>query len=69
MNWNALGSIVLIGASGVVLALALPGPGWWPLVLLFPPLFLEGLRSSSRWWRAGLLGWFGGILHWMVSCH
>ncbi len=57
----------LAAASGVVLALALPGLNWWPLVFVFPGLFLESLRTPLRWWHAALLGWFAGMVHWMVA--
>ena len=52
--WRAAG---LAGFSGVVLALALPGLNWWPLVFVFPGLFLESLRTPMRWWHAAILGW------------
>lgn len=59
----------LAGCSGVVLALALPGLNWWPLVFLFPGLFLESLQKPMRWWQTLLLGWFAGMVHWMVASH
>lgn len=55
--------------AGVVLALALPGLNWWPLVFVFPALFLESLRPLKRLWQTALLAWFAGMVHWMVASH
>jgi len=54
-------------AAGVALALAMPGPGIWPLVLVFSGLFLEALRGQRIWWRGGLIGWLAGTVHWLVT--
>lgn len=54
-------------AGGFLLALALPGAGWWPLVLLVPALVLEGVSTPRRWWQAAALGWCAGTVHWMTS--
>ncbi|MEN8164052.1 MAG: hypothetical protein ABFS37_07980, partial [Acidobacteriota bacterium] len=64
-----LRSAGLAAFAGVVLALALPGLNWWPLVLVFPALYLGSLRTPMRWWHAALLGWFAGMVHWMVASH
>jgi apolipoprotein N-acyltransferase len=58
---------LLAAASGVVLALALPGPGMAPLLLLFPVLMLEALNRDHGRWRPWLLGFFAGWVHWMVA--
>lgn len=55
--------------SGAVLAGAMPGPGWWPLVLLFPGLLLEALERGEGWRRAALLGWIAGAAHWVIATH
>ena len=57
----------LAAAAGGSLALALPGPGLTPLVLLFPALLLEALERSRGPWQAVLLGWLAGIVHWSVA--
>ncbi len=64
---SVLRSIGFAAGAGVVLALALPGLNWWPLIFMFPALFLESLRTPMRWWYAALLGWFAGMVHWMVA--
>jgi len=53
--------------AGVALALALPGAGLVPLVLLFPGLMLEGLERLPGGWRPWLLGWLAGIAHWTLA--
>jgi apolipoprotein N-acyltransferase len=53
--------------SGVALALALPGAGVAPLVLLFPGLMLEGLERLPGGWRPWLLGWLAGVAHWTLA--
>jgi apolipoprotein N-acyltransferase len=58
---------LLGAASGLVLALALPGWNLWPLLLLFPGLLLEGLDRIDGRWRPLLLGWLGGTVHWAVA--
>jgi apolipoprotein N-acyltransferase len=60
---------MLAAGSGAVLALALPGPGLAALVLAFPILLLEALRGTQSWWRAGLLGWLAGTVHWAIATH
>lgn len=64
-----LRSAGLAAGAGIVLALALPGLNWWPLVFVFPALFLESLRPLKRMWHTALLGWFAGMVHWMVASH
>ncbi|RLE26370.1 MAG: apolipoprotein N-acyltransferase [Acidobacteria bacterium] len=66
---SVLRSAGLAASAGVVLALALPGLNWWPLVFVFPALFLESLRMPMRWWHAAVLGWFAGMVHWIVASH
>ena len=60
---------ILAVLAGVVLALAMPGPGLWPLALLFPGLLLESLERSKGWWQPLLLGWAAGTVHWVVATH
>ncbi len=54
-------------AAGIVLALALPGPGLAILVLAFPGLLLEAIHRSRSPLRAALLGWLAGTAHWIVA--
>lgn len=56
----------LAAASGVALALALPGLAWWPLTVAAPALLLEALRDAGPK-RALALGWFAGAVHWAVA--
>ena len=58
---------LLAAASGLVLALGLPGLGWTPLVVLFPGLLLEAVGRSSGRAMPWLLGWFAGSVHWVVA--
>jgi apolipoprotein N-acyltransferase len=58
---------ILAAASGLVLALGLPGPGWTVLVVLFPGLLLEAIGRSSGRAMPWILGWFAGCVHWMVA--
>ena len=58
---------LLAAASGAAFALALPGAGWRPLILIFPGLLLEALERSPGGRRALLLGWFAGIVHWVIA--
>ena len=58
---------LLAAGSGVSFALALPGAGWRPLILLFPGLLLEALERSPGRWRPFLIGWFAGIAHWVIA--
>jgi len=57
---------LLAAASGLVLALSLPGLGWTLLVVLFPGLLLEAIGRSSGRAMPWLLGWFAGCVHWVV---
>lgn len=66
---SVLRSAGLAACSGVALALALPGLNWWPLVFVFPALFLESLRTPMRRRHAAILGWFAGMVHWMVASY
>jgi len=58
---------ILAALAGLVLALAMPGPGLWPLVFVFPGLLLETLERSQARWRPWLLGWVAGTVHWLVA--
>ena len=58
---------ILAALSGVTLALAMPGAGLWPLVLLFPGLLLEAIERGGGRWRPWLLGWLAGTVHWVVA--
>jgi apolipoprotein N-acyltransferase len=57
---------LLAGGAGVALALALPGPGFVPLVLVVPGLLRRAL-SRARGWRALRLGWLAGSAQWIVA--
>jgi apolipoprotein N-acyltransferase len=52
--------------SGIAMALALPGPGWWPLAFLSPALLLRTLETR-RGWAAFRLGWLAGFSQWVVA--
>ncbi len=60
---------ILAPLAGLVLAMAMPGLGLWPLVLLFPGLLLEALERSGGGWRPWLLGFTAGTVHWVVATH
>ncbi len=60
---------LLAAASGLALALALPGAGWAPLVLVFPGLFLAAVGRTGTWRRAAMAGWLGGTVHWLAGTH
>jgi len=60
---------ILAVVSGLTLALAMPGPGLWPLVVLFPGLLLEAVERRDNGWRSGLLGWLAGTVYWVVATH
>ncbi|MFZ5786095.1 MAG: apolipoprotein N-acyltransferase, partial [Acidobacteriota bacterium] len=53
-------------ASGVAMALAMPGPGLWPLVLLSPALLYRALEGR-RGWFAFRDGWLAGFAQWVVA--
>ncbi len=57
----------LAAGAGLAFALALPGPGLAPFVLLFPVLLLEAVEASRTVRGAALAGWAGGTVHWMVA--
>jgi len=63
------GPLLWAAAAGVTLALALPGPGLGPLVLLFPGLLLASIAGAGSWRSAALAGLVGGTVHWLVSVH
>ncbi len=65
--WTALLPPVLAGGAGVALALALPGAGIAPLVVLFPALLLEAVARASSARGAAFAGWAGGTIHWVVA--
>jgi len=58
---------ILAAASGLALALAMPGPGLGPLALLFPIFLLEAVERGPGRWRPWLLGWLAGMVFWVVS--
>ena len=58
---------LLAALSGLVLALAMPGPGLGPLALLFPIFLLEAIERGSDRWRPWLLGWLAGTVFWVVT--
>ena len=58
---------ILAAGSGLALALAMPGPGLAPLVLLFPVLLLEALQRGAGRWRPWLLGWLAGTVFWALT--
>ena len=62
-NLNAYG---LAAGAGAALALALPGPALWPLVLVAPGL-LQRAIGDRRGWPAFRVGWFGGLVQWLVA--
>ena len=66
MKLERLQPWLLASASGLSLALALPGPGIWPLALLTPGLLRRALSGSSGW-RAFRIGWVAGFAEWVVS--
>jgi len=58
---------ILAAASGLCLALAMPGPGLTLLAFLFPGLLLEAIERSPGRRRPWLLGWLAGTVFWVVS--
>jgi len=56
-------------AAGLALAVALPGPGLSPLVLVFPGLLLASTAAAPGWRSAALAGLIGGTVHWLVTVH
>ncbi|HSL17051.1 MAG TPA: apolipoprotein N-acyltransferase [Methylomirabilota bacterium] len=58
---------ILAALAGLVFALAMPGPGLWPLALLAPGLLLEAVERGGDRWRPWLLGWLAGVVHWAVA--
>ena len=48
------------------MALALPGPGLFALMLLVPGLLRRGVEGTPGW-RAFRLGWLAGFAEWVVS--
>lgn len=57
---------LLAAAAGVALALALPGPGLVPLVLVVPGLLRRALVGAGGW-RAFRLGWLAGFAQWAIA--
>ncbi len=66
MRADVLRRPTLAIAAGATLALALPGPGLLPLVLLTPGLFRRAL-AGVRGWRAFRLGWLAGTAQWLAA--
>ncbi|MBZ5589216.1 MAG: apolipoprotein N-acyltransferase [Acidobacteriia bacterium] len=57
---------LLAAGSGVAMALALPGPGLVPLILVVPGLLRRAL-AGARGWRAFRIGWLAGFAQWVVA--
>ncbi|TAM51061.1 MAG: apolipoprotein N-acyltransferase [Acidobacteria bacterium] len=57
---------LLAAGAGVAMALALPGPGLVPLVLVVPGLLRRAL-AGARGWRAFRIGWLAGFAQWGVA--
>jgi apolipoprotein N-acyltransferase len=68
-NRPAIHGLLWCVAAGVALALAMPGPSLWPLVVVFPGLLLEGCSRLERRWHGALLGLAAGVAHWVVATH
>lgn len=66
MRWPRWRPWTFAAGSGLALALALPGPGLLPLVLLTPGLLRRALAGVSGW-RAFRLGWVAGFAEWVVG--
>lgn len=62
-QWRRWG---LAAGSGVTLALALPGPGLVPLLLLTPGLLRRALEGA-RGWAAFRVGWLAGTAQWLAA--
>ncbi len=62
-SWRRRGYAV---GSGVALALALPGPGLVPLLLLTPGLLRRAL-GGTRGWGAFRVGWLAGTAQWLAA--
>ncbi len=57
---------LLAAGSGAAMALALPGPGIVPLVLVVPGMLRRAL-SGARGWRAFRIGWLAGFSQWVIA--
>lgn len=57
---------LLAAGSGAAMALALPGPGIVPLVLVVPGLLRRAL-TGARGWRAFRVGWLAGFAQWVIA--
>lgn len=66
MSWERWRPWVLSAGAGASLALALPGPGLVPLLLVVPGLLRRALDGLSPR-RAFLVGWFGGAVQWALA--
>ncbi|HUK12667.1 MAG TPA: apolipoprotein N-acyltransferase [Thermoanaerobaculaceae bacterium] len=66
MDRDKLRPWLLAAGAGVSLALALPGPGLIPLVLVVPGLLRRAL-GGSHGWRAFRIGWAAGFAEWVVG--
>ena len=58
--------LVLAGAAGLSLALALPGPALAPLVLVVPGLLRRAISGLSGR-RSLVTGWFAGLVLWLAA--
>lgn len=66
MRWERWRPWVLSTGAGASLALALPGPGLVPLLLLVPGLLRRALVGLSPR-RAFFVGWWGGAVQWVIA--
>ncbi|TFC10431.1 apolipoprotein N-acyltransferase [Cryobacterium algoritolerans] len=57
------GSVLLATTGGVLNALAFPGLGWWPLILVGTPMILAALVGRSVW-SSLLVGAAAGFAFW-----
>jgi apolipoprotein N-acyltransferase len=65
-GWRRSG---LAALAGMLLALALPPIGLWPLMFLGVPLFLALLEGADSRRTALLLGWLFGLGYFVVALH
>lgn len=66
MRWERWRPWVLAAGAGACLALAMPGPGLAPLVLLVPGWLRRALAGLAPR-RAFVVGWAGGAVQWAIA--